>query len=119
MPQPGFTAPLTTSGFASNYIHGGARYEFGQQNVHPFLGLGVGATIFDPQKDGIGSSTNFSLSAEGGVRMMLGKGAQQRFGVRATFRGWFYVRAERHLPGVVRLLLRLLCHRGNVRRYTG
>ncbi len=89
MPDPGFTAPLTTSGFATNYIHGGARYEFGQQNVHPFLGLGVGATIFDPSKDGIGSSTNFSLSAEGGVRMMLGKGAQQRFGVRATFRGWF------------------------------
>ena len=89
MPDPGFTAPLTTSGFATNYIHGGARYEFGQQNVHPFLGLGVGATIFDPSKDGIGSSTNFSLSAEGGVRMMLGKGAQQRFGIRATFRGWF------------------------------
>ncbi len=55
----------------------------------PFLGLGIGATIFDPTKDGIGSSTNFSFSAEGGVRMMIGKGAQQRFGVRATFRGWF------------------------------
>ena len=89
VPKPGYTAPLTTSGFATNYIHGGARYEFGQQNVHPFLGLGAGVTIFDPQKDGIGTSTNFSLSAEGGVRMMLGKGAQQRFGVRATFRGWF------------------------------
>ena len=89
VPDPGFTAPLTTSGFATNYIHGGARYEFGQQNVHPFLGLGLGATIFDPTKEGIGSSTNFSLSAEGGVRMMLGKGAQQRFGIRATFRGWF------------------------------
>jgi hypothetical protein len=89
VPDPGFTAPLTTSGFASNYIHGGVRYEFGQQNIHPFLGLGAGVTIFDPTTSGIGSSTNFSLSAEGGVRMMLGKGAQQRFGVRATFRGWF------------------------------
>ena len=89
VPDPGFTAPLTQSGFASNYIHGGVRYEFGQKNAHPFLGLGLGATIFDPTKDGIGSSTNFSLSAEGGVRMMIGKGARQRFGVRATFRGWF------------------------------
>ena len=89
VPDLGFTAPLTQSGFASNYIHGGLRYEFGQKNAHPFLGLGLGATIFDPTKDGIGSSTNFSFSAEGGVRMMIGKGAQQRFGVRATFRGWF------------------------------
>jgi hypothetical protein len=89
VPKAGFTAPLATSGFASNYIHGGARYEFGQQNVHPFLGGGAGVTIFDPTKDGIGTSTNFSLSAEGGVRVMLGKGAQQRFGLRATFRGWF------------------------------
>jgi hypothetical protein len=89
VPQPGFTAPLTTSGFATNYIHGGGRYEFGQQNVHPFLGLGAGITIYDPQKEGIGTSTNFSVSVEGGVRMMLGKGAQQRFGIRATARGWF------------------------------
>jgi hypothetical protein len=89
IPDPGFSAPLTSSGFATNYIHGGARYEFGDRNVHPFLGLGIGATIFDPSRDGIGSSTNFSVSAEGGVRMMLGKGAQQRFGVRATVRGWW------------------------------
>jgi hypothetical protein len=91
VPDPGFAAPLTTSGFASNYIHGGARYEFGQMNVHPFVGLGAGVTIFDPSGTGIGSSTNFSLSAEGGVRMMIGKGAQQRFGVRATVRGWFSI----------------------------
>ena len=89
VPDPGFTAPLTTSGFASNYIHGGARYEFGQKNTHPFLGLGLGATIFDPSVDGVGSSTNFSLSAEGGVRIMIGRGARQRFGIRGTFRGWF------------------------------
>ncbi len=89
VPEAGFSAPLTTSGFASNYIHGGARYEFGLTNVHPFVGLGAGATIFDPTQQGIGSSTNFSLSAEGGVRMMIGKGAQQRVGVRATLRGWF------------------------------
>lgn len=89
VPEPGFTAPLTESGFATNYIHGGARYEFGQRNVHPFLGLGLGATIFDPQRDGIGSSTQFSTSVEGGVRMMLGKGDVQRFGIRATVRGWF------------------------------
>ena len=40
IPDPGFSAPLTSSGFATNYIHGGARYEFGDRNVHPFLGLG-------------------------------------------------------------------------------
>ena len=89
IPDPGFSVPLATSGFATNYIHGGARYEFGYRNVHPYLGLGAGITIFDPAKSGISSSTNFSLSAEGGVRMMLGKGAQQRFGIRANVRGWF------------------------------
>lgn len=83
------SVPLKASGFATNYIHGGARYEFGQQNAHPFLGLGAGITIFDPEQAGIGTATEFSLSAEAGVRMMLGKGNRQRFGLRGTLRGWF------------------------------
>lgn len=76
-----------TGGFATNYIHAGARWEFGPKNLKPFVGGGMGITIFDPSADGWGSSTDFSLSAEGGVRYMFGK--QQRFGLRGTFRGWF------------------------------
>lgn len=78
-----------TDGFSTNYIHGGARWEFGQRNFKPFIGGGLGVTIFDPSADGIGSSTDFSLSAEGGVRYMFGKGNEQRVGIRGTFRGWF------------------------------
>ncbi len=85
------TCTLTTcsSGISTNYIHAGARWEFGQRNIKPFIGGGLGVTIFDPSAPGLGSSTDFSLSAEAGIRYMFGKGANQRFGLRGTFRGWF------------------------------
>jgi hypothetical protein len=76
-----------SAGFATNYIHGGARFEFGQKKIHPFLGFGLGVTIFDPSTSGLSTETDFSISAEGGVRYMFGKA--QRFGLRGTFRGWF------------------------------
>lgn len=80
--------------FSTNYIHAGARWEFGQRNIKPFIGAGLGVTIFDPgttdSGQNIGSSTDFSISGEVGVRYMIGKKAQdQRFGLRATFRGWW------------------------------
>lgn len=83
-----------TASFSTNYIHAGARWEFGQRNIKPFIGGGLGVTIFDPGATAagvdIGSSTDFSISGEVGVRYMIGKkAADQRFGLRATFRGWW------------------------------
>ncbi|MBP2646677.1 MAG: uncharacterized protein H6Q77_301 [Gemmatimonadetes bacterium] len=78
-----------TSSISTNYIHAGARWEFGQRNIKPFIGGGLGVTIFDPSASNIGSNTDFSLSLEGGVRYMFGKGDKQRVGIRGTFRGWF------------------------------
>ena len=85
------TCDLTTcsSGISTNYIHAGARWEFGQRNIKPFIGGGLGVTIFDPSASNLGSNTDFSLSLEGGVRYMFGKGDKQRVGIRGTFRGWF------------------------------
>lgn len=88
-PNIGTCTGTCSAGFSSNYIHGGARFEFGQRNIRPFIGGGLGMTIFDPSINNIGSSTYFSLSAEGGVRYMFGKGKDQRVGIRGTFRGWF------------------------------
>jgi hypothetical protein len=86
------TCNACTTGFSTNYIHAGARWEFGQKNIKPFIGAGLGVTIFDPaatENLDVGSSTDFSISGEVGFRYMFGKGKQQRFGLRGTFRGWW------------------------------
>ena len=90
-PAPG---GVCTATFSTNYIHAGARWEFGQRNIKPFIGGGLGITIFDPGTTSTGvdfsSSTDFSISGEVGVIYMVGKKASdQRFGLRATFRGWW------------------------------
>ena len=77
-----------TSTLAVNYIHAGGRWEFGHKaKIHPFLGAGLGVTIFDLGAPGVGSSTDFSISGQAGVRYMFGKA--QRVGLRGTFRGWW------------------------------
>ena len=74
--------------FPTNYIHAGGRWEFGQKaKIHPFLGAGLGVTIFDLGAPGVGSNTDFSISGQAGVRYMFGKA--QRVGLRGTFRGWW------------------------------
>jgi len=83
-----------TASFSTNYIHAGARWEFGQRNIRPFIGGGLGVTIFDPGATAagadLGSSTDFSISGEVGFIYMIGKkAADQRFGLRGTFRGWW------------------------------
>ena len=83
-----------TAPFSTNYIHAGARWELGQkehQAVHRRRprrhDLRPSATRGG---DDLGSSTDFSLSGEVGVIYMMGKkAADQRFGLRATFRGWW------------------------------
>lgn len=94
--QDGGGCPVVscTASFSTNYIHAGARWEFGQRNIKPFIGGGLGVTIFDPgatvNGNDLGSSTNFSISGEVGAIYMVGKkAANQRFGIRATFRGWW------------------------------
>ena len=77
-----------TSSLAVNYIHAGGRWEFGHKaKLHPFLGAGLGVTIFDIGTPGVGSNTDFSISGQAGVRYMFGKA--QRVGLRGTFRGWW------------------------------
>jgi len=86
----GCPVSICTAGFSTNYIHAGARWELGQKNIKPFIGGGLGVTIFDPAVEGLGSNTDFSISGEVGARYMFGKNAaDQRFGLRATFRGWW------------------------------
>lgn len=75
-------------GFATNYIHIGGRYELGRNpRVKPFIGGGLGLTVFDPKVENVGTHTDFSLSVHGGVRAMFGQ--DQRFGVLGRVRGWF------------------------------
>ena len=83
-----------TAPFSTNYIHAGARWEFARKNIKPFIGGGLGVTIFDPAATSngvdLGSSTDFSISGEVGARYMFGKKVEdQRFGLRLTFRGWW------------------------------
>ena len=83
-----------TATFSTNYIHAGARWEFGNRNIKPFIGGGLGVTIFDPGQTStgvdLGSNTDFSISGEVGFRYMFGKKPEdQRFGLRGTFRGWW------------------------------
>jgi hypothetical protein len=83
------TCDLTvcSSSLAVNYIHAGGRWEFGHAKIHPFIGGGLGITVFDIGSPGISSSTDFSISGQIGARYMFGK--EQRFGLRGTFRGWW------------------------------
>ncbi len=75
-------------GFATNYIHIGGRYELGRNpRVKPFIGGGMGVTVFDLKEPGYGTHTDFSLSLHGGVKAMFGQ--DQRFGALARVRGWF------------------------------
>ncbi len=78
-----------TANFSTNYIQAGGRWEFGERHIRPFLGFGLGITIFDPDIPSAGTSTDFSISGEVGFRYMLGKGKEQRIGIRGTFRGWW------------------------------
>jgi hypothetical protein len=74
--------------FATNYIHVGGRQEFGvNPRIHPFIGGGLGLTVYDVKEEGFGTNTQFSLSLAGGARMSLGK--SDKVGLRLNLRGWF------------------------------
>jgi hypothetical protein len=48
----------------------------------PYLSMTLGATRFDPQRDGYGAETDFSMSLGGGMRMPINKHVSATFGVR-------------------------------------
>ena len=74
-------------GFATNYFQIGARQEFPTGiPIRPFLGGGLGITVFDPKAGGLGTSTRFSFSLGGGAQWMAGQA--QRFGLRLDGRWW-------------------------------
>lgn len=67
-----------------HYLHLGSTYEFPKESVRPFISAGVGLASFVPAGAGQDSSTNFSLSLGGGVKIPL----TDRVGLRLEGRGW-------------------------------
>jgi hypothetical protein len=86
--RPNNGGASTSAGFATNYIHVGGRQEFGvSPRIHPFIGGGLGLTVYDVKEQGFGTNTQFSMSLAGGARMSLGK--SDKVGLRLNLRGWF------------------------------
>jgi hypothetical protein len=84
-PDAGGTRDL--GGFATNYIHLGARQEFDTRSaLRPFVDASLGLTIFDPKADDVDSDTKFSFAFGAGAKYMFG--ATQRVGVRFDGRMW-------------------------------
>ena len=78
--------PAQFSDLAVNFLHAGARQEFGTGPVRPFVGGSLGATIYSVDRPSVGSETMFSLAALGGARARL---SGDRLGVRGNLRAWF------------------------------
>ncbi len=73
------------------YLHLGGTYEFpGERKLLPFLSGGLGVTFLVPSGEGLDSSTNFSLSLGGGVKVPI----SGKVGVRLEGRGYMTI-----LPG--------------------
>lgn len=70
-----------------HYLHLGGTYEFPLEKVTPFVSGGVGLTFLDPSGAGLDSSTNFSLSLGGGMKIPI----TSRVGVRLEGRGYLTI----------------------------
>lgn len=68
-----------------HYLHIGGMYEFNEERVRPFIAAGFGLTALVP--DGQDSSTNFSLSFGGGVKIPL----SDRAALRLEGRGYLTI----------------------------
>jgi hypothetical protein len=71
--------------FAVNYIQAGGIWEFGQNQLKPFISLGLGIGIFDPKNENLGSDTRFSWTVGTGAKYMFKSG---RIGIRTDLRLW-------------------------------
>lgn len=71
-----------------HYLHLGGTYEFpGEKKVIPFVSGGLGVTFLVPTGAGLDSSTNFSFSLGGGVKVPI----SSRVGVRLEGRGYLTI----------------------------
>jgi Outer membrane protein beta-barrel domain len=71
--------------FAVNYIQAGGIWEFGQNQLRPFISGALGIGIFDPKDERFDSDTRFSWTVGTGAKYMFKSG---RVGVRADLRLW-------------------------------
>jgi Outer membrane protein beta-barrel domain len=78
-------ATTTVDEFAVNYIQAGGIWEFGQNQLRPFISGSLGIGIFDPKNENLGSDTRFSWTVGTGAKYMFKSG---RVGVRADLRLW-------------------------------
>jgi opacity protein-like surface antigen len=67
-----------------DYIHLGGTYLFSSGRMQPFFAATLGATLFNPHRDGFDNETKFSFGVGGGVKMPLGR----HFGLRAEARAY-------------------------------
>jgi opacity protein-like surface antigen len=72
---PGRSGP---TGLDLHYLLLGGRREFERERLRPFVAGGLGLTALVPDGPGQGSSTNFSLSLGGGVKIPLSERAALR-----------------------------------------
>ena len=72
---PGRSGP---TGLDVHYLHVGGIREFERERFRPFVAGGLGLTALVPDGAGQGSSTNFSLSLGGGVKIPLSERAALR-----------------------------------------
>lgn len=71
-----------------HYLHLGGTYEFpGERKLLPFISGGLGVTFLIPTGEGLDSSTNFSLSLGGGVKVPV----TGRVGLRFEGRGYMTI----------------------------
>jgi len=71
-----------------HYLHLGGTYEFpSEKKVVPFISGGLGVTFLAPTGAGLDSSTNFSLSLGGGVKVPF----SSRVGLRLEGRGYLTI----------------------------
>jgi opacity protein-like surface antigen len=71
-----------------HYLHIGGTYEFpGEKKVVPFISGGLGVTFLVPTGAGLDSSTNFSFSLGGGVKVPF----SSRAGLRLEGRGYLTI----------------------------
>lgn len=63
----------TAGDLASNYIHVGGNYLFGDSydDLRWFIGGSLGATYFDPSESGVSSETQFSFGFQGGFKFFF------------------------------------------------
>ena len=61
-----------------DYLHGGVRFDSGNEKYTPFVAAGLGMTRFNPDVAGASSTSKFSFSLGAGINAYL----TERLGVR-------------------------------------